>query len=82
MSIDNNVSGMSTVWANNPRWCIIGDLVSTASRIEALSKPMKVDISESTFELVMDKGAFEFSEPNSYEIKGRGRFNMYWASGS
>ncbi|KAJ3309967.1 hypothetical protein HDV04_005469 [Boothiomyces sp. JEL0838] len=62
--------------ANNPRWCIVGDSVSTASRIEALSKPMRINISESTYELVKDKNMFEFSGPNSYEVKGKGRFNI------
>ncbi|KAJ3272524.1 hypothetical protein HDV01_005475 [Terramyces sp. JEL0728] len=65
---------------NNPRWCILGDAVNTASRIETLSKPMKINISESTFELVKEKNLFEFSEPHIYEIRGKGRFNMYWVA--
>ncbi|KAJ3097635.1 hypothetical protein HDU96_000307 [Phlyctochytrium bullatum] len=61
----------------NPHWCIVGDTVNTASRMESTSKPMKIHISESTYRLIKDKG-FVISEPETMNIKGKGVMQTYW----
>ena len=52
----------------NPHWCIVGDTVNTASRMESTSKVMKIHISENTYKLIKDKG-FNISGPDSMNIK-------------
>jgi class 3 adenylate cyclase len=52
----------------NPHWCIVGDTVNTASRMESTSKPMKIHISESTYDLAK-KGNFRFEGPDILQIK-------------
>ncbi|KAI8622201.1 hypothetical protein BC830DRAFT_1090446 [Chytriomyces sp. MP71] len=42
----------------NPHWCIVGDAVVIASKMEATSKHMKVHISENTYKLL--KGSSKF----------------------
>jgi class 3 adenylate cyclase len=64
----------------NPHWCIVGDTVNTASRMETTSKPMKIHISEATYELIKDNG-FIFSDPEIMEIKGKGPMKTYWIYG-
>lgn len=53
----------------NPHWCIVGDTVNTASRMESTSKPMHIHISESTKDLVEKCGKFVISEPEILNVK-------------
>jgi len=55
---------------------IFGDSVNTASRMESNSEPMKINVSESTWDLVKDKYKFEKREP--VMVKGKGLMNMYF----
>jgi class 3 adenylate cyclase/bacteriorhodopsin len=65
---------------SNPHWCIVGDTVNTASRMESTSKPGRIHISENTFVLIKDKG-FNISSPEVMNIKGKGTMNTYWVNG-
>ncbi|KAL2920337.1 hypothetical protein HK105_200410 [Polyrhizophydium stewartii] len=67
----------------NPHWCIVGDTVNTASRMESTSKPMHIHISESTYELAkkVAPGRFDFSEPDILQVKGKGTMVTYWVNG-
>jgi class 3 adenylate cyclase/tetratricopeptide (TPR) repeat protein len=59
---------------------IWGDAVNIASRMETTCEPNKVNISESTYNLVKDKFTFEYR--GNLEIKNRGKINMYYVTGS
>ena len=54
---------------------VFGDAVNTASRMESNSLPMKINISESTYNLVKDR--FEFTDRGEVEVKGKGRMRMF-----
>lgn len=64
----------------NPHWCIVGDTVNTASRMESTSKPMCIHISESTYSQVKNSG-FKISEPDVMTVKGKGEMTTYWVYG-
>ncbi len=64
----------------NPHWCIVGDTVNIASRMESTSKPMGIHISNYTYELIKDEG-FIISDPEIMEIKGKGTMKTYWVYG-
>jgi class 3 adenylate cyclase len=64
----------------NPHWCIVGDTVNIASRMESTSKPMSIHISMHTYELIKDEG-FIISDPEIMEIKGKGMMKTYWVYG-
>lgn len=57
---------------------IWGDTVNTASRMESSGEVGKVNISETTYELVKNKFAFEYR--GEVEAKGKGMLKMYFAS--
>ncbi|KAJ3083105.1 hypothetical protein HDU99_000620, partial [Rhizoclosmatium hyalinum] len=65
---------------SNPHWCIVGDAVNTASRMESTSKPMRIHISENTYKLIKNKG-FRLEGPDVMNIKGKGTMNTYWING-
>jgi adenylate cyclase len=58
---------------------VFGDTINTASRMESNSEPMKINISESTYNLVKDDFETEFR--GELEVKGKGKLKMYFISG-
>ncbi|KAJ2999745.1 hypothetical protein HDV02_001988 [Globomyces sp. JEL0801] len=65
----------------NPHWCVVGDTVNTASRMESTSKAMMIHISESTYELIRKSNAFRCSAPEVMDVKGKGKMTTYWVYG-
>jgi len=55
---------------------IWGDAVNTASRMESNGAVGKINISESTYNLVKDD--FDFEHRGEIETKGKGKINMYF----
>jgi len=58
---------------------VFGDTVNMASRMESNSQPMKINVSEATYELAGQK--FEFIEREPLEVKGKGKIRMYFLKG-
>ena len=56
----------------NPHWCIVGDTVNTASRMESSSTPGRIHISEATYGLIKKTGKFKVEGPEPMDIKGKG----------
>lgn len=59
---------------------IWGDTVNTASRVEANSEPGRVNISETTYNLI--KYAFHCQHRGKLEAKNKGYLDMYFVEGS
>ena len=57
---------------------IWGDTVNIASRMESMSEPGKINISENTYELVKD--SFECEYRGEIEAKNRGMLKMYFVN--
>ncbi len=55
---------------------VFGDTINTASRVESNSEPMRINVSENTYSLVLDK--FEFIEREAMEVKGKGMMKMFF----
>lgn len=55
---------------------VFGDTINTTSRMESSSEPMKINISETTYNLV--KNRFKFIERKPMEIKGLGLTKMFF----
>jgi adenylate cyclase len=55
-----------------------GDTVNIAARIETHGEPAKVNISETTYQLVRDEKTFRFESRGAIEVKGRGEIEMHF----